>query len=180
MCRVRLFAAVIVAAIVLGAVSAAGASASKLLVRTEEGGPVASLGAEYFAEVITFDGGCEYFDYGHLVNNSAGTDKLTSFGAPASVCLEPGYSISGSIKEAKLSAKGTVTLAFSPKLALEEPGPCIYYYGKLTVGVSLPTDLQGTTTGLGKLSRKASLTTCAPTTETSFSTGVYLYGELVS
>jgi hypothetical protein len=167
--RIRLGGAAVVAALVLTAMSSAGASASRLVL-TEELIPV--VPGTFVTDVLDAEP-CSEESGGVIVDNDERVAELALDGFIDAVCPSS-YMISEGVRttvEAKGS--GVVKLRFSPKLAITElldGGPCVYEYPEVTGLVpSYPTgSLQARGSAIGRLNRKASLATCDPARAQAF------------
>lgn len=149
------------AALLVVALPAAGASAAKQLVLSEAGKPVAA-GSPAGAVVIV--AGCEVVSSGTLTVNNAAKDLIvTGSEPPFSECFE-GASSSGEITEAQLGASGKITL--KGKINVTKPGPCTYTFSKWKGLFAVPGTTEFGATTVGKLNKKASQKTGCAATDT--------------
>jgi hypothetical protein len=104
-------------------------------------------------------GECKRSERGSITANGKTSDKLAFSSIYEQSCTKE-TAISGAVKEIKATAKGAISVKFSPKLELTIPGPCVWATSKasgtFTPGGELSTVLFWT----GKLNKKASLPTC--------------------
>jgi hypothetical protein len=167
----RLSSVAVIGALALAgpALGAAGAaSAATRLVLSENGSPVVAGEAALDYHLI-FDGGCLQASRGQVLSNDRPTDKLVFAVAPEeSECLEEGFSVTGSLTQVLLSHTGAATLQFKPKLAITEPGPCVYEFARLggTFPATVEVEIEGA--GTGKLRRKLSASGCPSTRTVEF------------
>ncbi len=160
--RLRYGAVALIGVLAMLGSSAGMASAATRLVLTENGSTVAP--GEYALDYhLIFDGGCLQAAKGEVLTNDRPQDKLV-FGAPEeSECLEEGFAVTGALKQVLLSSAGVATLTFKPKLAITEPGPCVYEFARLTgtFPAAVEVEIEGGATG--KLKRKPSSPACSAT-----------------
>jgi hypothetical protein len=150
-----------VAAVVL--LAAQGAFANRLVI-TDHGAPLPT-GEEVHQKLVVVPINvqlalCERRERGLIVTNEKGSDKL-NFGTIYEQSCSSGGSMSGATKEVKLSAKGTYSAKFSPKLVFGEPGPCVYTISKMSGPFKTGEPIKGFISGTGKLNKKASSPSCA-------------------
>jgi hypothetical protein len=144
----------------------AGAATSRLILTENEA--VVAAGAPAASYYLTFDGGCLQESDGTVLSNDKATDRL-AFGAPVeSECLEEGFAVAGGVSQVLLKSSGLATLKFKPKLAITEPGPCLYEFSKLTgeFPATIEVDIEGT--GEGKLKARLSSPSCEKSRSISF------------
>ncbi len=163
--------AIALAAMALFAAFAGTAVASKLVIKTEPGGEVLKPGALVESQVSLE--GCSLWGTYELATNSAGTDRVKN---PTSTSVEcfGSATVSGAIKEVKLSAKGVQKFKMSPKLALTVPGPCVYEFASFSGSFTVPFKEYpfSEITATGKVNKKLSAGGCTLTK----SSLVYLFG----
>jgi hypothetical protein len=155
--RIKVFSVGFAVIAMLVLLSASGASAAKLLVMTEGEVPTpVAVGAPGDTGLVL--GGCIVFTEGTVTVNGAAKDKVTATKNAAAEC-EEGVSISGVITETVLASSGKASLI--GKIALTQPGPCIYEFSKFKAKFSVSSSLffHGTTSG--KLNKASSAKTCA-------------------
>ncbi len=171
--RFKAWGASVLAVLGLGAITAGGASANMLVLKTE--GIAAKKGSLAREADFVFPGKCvQMAEEGKLVANSQSTDKLTFKPAVVSECGVPGYSISGGVRTVLLGASGKAVFDTSPTVTLSEPGPCVYEYKKFKGFLEPPFSVtEGEVTGI--LNKKASNILCAKTQATPFE--AYVTGE---
>lgn len=125
--------ALVALAMMLVVIPASGASASKLLVLSHEGIPIANGSAGDEGLQL---GECGLFSIGTIVENGASKVKFAETSTEAAECPE-GESISGKFDEAELKAsgksalKGTITIT-------KEAGPCVYNFTKFKSTFEVP------------------------------------------
>jgi len=165
----------VIAALVLGA-TASGASASRLVLRGYETKAVLATGSE-----VNYGGGpntppCELDGSGTLKTNTKATDTLVYSPAFFHECFEAGASVTGSVKNLKISTTGTAKFTMSPKLATHEATGCVYEFSKLVGTTSVPGIVYVTGFATGKLNKKLSVAGCAMTKELVFEIQVFAAG----
>lgn len=150
--RFYAFGLAVLAMLALSGLTAAGAWAKGAdLVFLNEGKP-AAVGSTAFAAIEVDE--CALLERGTLAANSKPTDELAfSGGAVGAECEEAGYSITGTIKSAKVSVKET--MSFTSAITLTTPGPCNYSITKYTVPFK---DGEKGAKGEGKVKAKLSKT----------------------
>lgn len=152
-----------VAALMIIALPAAGASAAKLLkLSTEE--VMAPNGSPALGELAV--AGCIVISEGTLSGND-GKKVLVSAASNMIAECEEGESVSGVITTVQMGPTGKTTM--KGKINVTKPGPCTYQYTKWKGQFGVPgfSAIEGSS--LGKLNKKASLKEgCAATDEESF------------
>lgn len=157
----------ILAAVLLSALAGAtSAFAGNKLVLTDHGAPFAPAEeAHQRLELLPINNAgavCSRRERGVVLTNEKGGDKL-QFSSTYEPSCSTGGSLSGSAKLVKVSANGTWSDKFSPKLVFGEPGPCVYTISKLSTTFFKPGEPTSTVVfGTGKLNKKESSPSCAP------------------
>src|SRR5262249_54838552 len=126
--RFKAWGVSVVAVVGLGVITASGASAAVLVLKSE--GLVAKKFSPAREANFIFPGKCVQLAEGKLVTNSQLTDKLTFKPAIVSECGVPGYSISGGVRTVLLGVSGKAVFDTSPAVTVSEPRPCVYEYSK--------------------------------------------------
>lgn len=153
-----------VAALLIVALPATGASAAKVLKLSKEGTMVSNGSPAHAGLAIA---GCIVISEGTLSGNDTSKVLLTSASNLAAECEEAGESVSGVITTIQMGATGKTSM--KGKINVTKPGPCTYTYSKWKGAFGVPgfTAIEAST--LGKLNKKASLKTgCAATDEETF------------
>jgi hypothetical protein len=183
--QVRWLATVLAAVFALGAGASSSASAaSKLVLRSGEGGPVLAPGSEVLGELaIETPKGlfCVAVFNASVVKNQAATDKLKVTGLDETYCEEPGASwISGIPTEVQLKANGTEIVKMPGKVVVEQPGGCRYDYKKFLGGFPTPGEPYALGESPGKRD-KTSPPGCAKTSgEVGAQATVGAYAEVIT
>jgi hypothetical protein len=133
-------------------------AAAKTLTLTSSEAPVAN-GSPGDTGLLIAE--CVLFAEGTVSGNGTSKVKLTGSKAASAECPE-GESISGTVTEAQLSSKGTISLKAAIDLTLA--GPCIYAFKSIKSTFSVPGSVNFEGTAVGKLSKKGSAPTCTKTT----------------
>jgi hypothetical protein len=164
--RFKLYASGVlaVAALLIVALPASGASAAKLL-KLSSDGVEASNGSPALGELAV--AGCIVVSEGTLSGNDGKKVLVTAASNEFSGCEEESESVSGVITTVQMGPTGKTTM--KGKINVTKPGPCTYQYTKWKGQFNVPgySSIEGKS--LGKLNKKASLKTgCAATDEESF------------
>ena len=180
--RLRLIGAVLLAAILCGALAGGAQAARTTLVLTEEGGPQFPPGATVGLYIEFPEAECVLEGYAAVGANAAKRDILNE---PFSVTLcEDSEVPGGAIKEIQLTSTGKATVLADPaELLLLDPEleGCIYEFKKLKGTFKSPGPLQVTGEATGKLSK--ALTTvkgCLPKDRVEFVIGMEAESELLT
>jgi hypothetical protein len=142
-------------AMMLTVIPASGASAAKLLQLQVENVPVANGSpGDVGIEVAE----CFQYDTGTVGINDASTVVLTEKEVSYNEC-PAGKTLSGSLKEAKLTAGRSATV--KGPLTLAVPGPCKYKFASFKGKFEIPGAVLFEGTAVGALVKKGSDPTCA-------------------
>jgi hypothetical protein len=115
---------------------------------------------------------------GELETNGMAKDSLAFPSATFRFCKNetgPGFSISGGEgNHVKVASSGAGQIRFATRLAVNEPGPCVYEYAKVAVTYSYPgVTASSASAAEGKLNKKASARTCTPTQTNQVELGLF-------
>jgi hypothetical protein len=167
MTRIGLLRGALVVTISLLFVVAGSASAKTALETTEMGTP-ATVGTN---ELSFQSPECAIDSHGTVLTNGKPKDKF-GFEPPFARFCAPGVSISGAITQVLVTATGKWTTMAKPKVAITEPGPCVYEFSKFTFTFEVTRGLETTGTATGKLNKKTSAAGCGPTLTSAIVTSV--------
>jgi hypothetical protein len=181
--RVRVLAAILVAALSFGAMSARAASAKTVLELKEEGTPVAR-GTELGVELKTSYGSCNLAQRAHMSLNGAKKDKLTVERPAMKVtfCPRPKgftaqWDIEGGVREIVLSGAGSATIRGWPiqiaaRNVVGPGGSCSYDFRRFFGTFPVPGHVSIDGSTVGKLNKRESFSEqppgCEPSESTSF------------
>lgn len=169
--RIARLGAGVVVAVSLGVVSPGSALAKSKLVLSEheERQPVA-VDAAVRTELLI--GGCDVLATGTILSNDAANDKIAVGSPRENNCGgENGkpFSISGGLGQIQVASTFKVKSKLSPKVVVTHPDGCIYTFTKAAGQIEAFEGNEwvfGITTG--KLNKKASPGSCAPTESGGF------------
>jgi hypothetical protein len=176
--RFTVFGIALSAMLALSALTASGASAKvDDLVLFSQGAP-ASVGETAYGGITVDE--CAVMTEGTLTANNQPSDTAAFSTNVEESCGKAGYSITGVVKSAKLSAKGA--MLFTSTITLSVPGPCNYSIQKYSVPFNTNTNgEEGATTGEGevnaKLSKTGSSKSCAKTVTATATTVLRNHGD---
>jgi hypothetical protein len=167
-CALALMASALFATEAVAATRSAAEGPVLVLTERPSDTPLAN-GAKVYDEQLSFGtGDCLQESGGIVRSNFKPTDRLT-FEAPTyESCEEEGTSVSGGVREVRISTNGEAVLHMNPVLSITTAGPCVYDFRKLTgsIGLSEIVYIKGVATG--KRDRAASAKSCAHELTTEF------------
>ncbi len=164
--HVKVLGISIIALLAIGATAAGGASASVLVLKS--GGVEAKKGTPAIEAHLTFVGECVEEAEGKVTVNAKATDTLAFKPAVEAFCEETGFAVTGGVKTVTLNNKGKAIFKASPKVAVSEPGPCVYEYAKFEGLFGIPGDTFVAGEAIGKVNRKVSNPLCSGLQATEF------------
>ncbi len=142
-------------AMMLVVIPASGASATKLLQLNVEGKPAANGSP---GDVGIELENCLQYDAGTIGTNDASTVVLTENAVSINEC-QAGVTLSGSLKEAKLTAGRNATVKGA--ITVSVAGPCIYKFASFKGKFEIPGIVAFEGTTVGALVKKGSNPSCA-------------------